>query len=120
MLTKYTMSVAIAQIFGIDDSQLTRVDTKAYPTQMKYEGMNCGRMEALFLENSKKIADSFRSDFKTSINKHLRPFLPPDMLAQSLAGNDQTRAQYTSERPSLGTDGEKIAALSPPTSPSHK
>jgi len=111
MLTKYTMSVALAEIFGIDHSQFKCVDKKAYPAQMQYEGMNSGRMEKLFLESSDKTADSFRSDFKTNMSKFLRPFLPTDMLAQSLAGNDKTRADATRRRTSLALDASAVGIV---------
>mmetsp|Transcript_108250 Transcript_108250/g.208017 ORF Transcript_108250/g.208017 Transcript_108250/m.208017 type:complete len:360 (+) Transcript_108250:46-1125(+) len=73
--TKYTMGIIIAEIAGLDHSQFIPVDT-APPVDAKrpqFERMLCTRLERLLGVASG--SNSFRSDFRSSLQQYLKPFV---------------------------------------------
>lgn len=77
--TKYTMAVFIAEIAGLDPSDLVRVDAApaaGSAPRPQFERMSCGRMEKLLEAAGEGKPEDFRADFRTSLAQDLALFLP--------------------------------------------
>eukprot|EP00440_Ansanella_granifera_P032012 gb/GFBE01034745.1/.p1 GENE.gb/GFBE01034745.1/~~gb/GFBE01034745.1/.p1 ORF type:complete len:339 (+),score=52.70 gb/GFBE01034745.1/:1-1017(+) len=75
--TKYTMGMAIAEIAGMDTKHIARIDDAPAPgsaPRPQFERMLCARLEKI-LSSAGCSPDSFRGDFKTSLRRHIEPFL---------------------------------------------
>lgn len=75
--TKYSMASIIAEVANVDQTSFVRLDDAPAPGQAprpQFERMLCSRLEAVLAEEGG--SDSFRSDFSSSIARHLEPFLP--------------------------------------------
>jgi S-adenosylmethionine synthetase len=74
--TKYTMALAIAEIANVDSEKFVAVNDAPAPSQAprpQYEQMLCSQLEGILKEEGP--VESFRSNFKASLRRHLRPFL---------------------------------------------
>mmetsp|Transcript_53913 Transcript_53913/g.96528 ORF Transcript_53913/g.96528 Transcript_53913/m.96528 type:complete len:393 (+) Transcript_53913:114-1292(+) len=75
--TQYLMGMVVAEIAGLDTSNVTRIDDAPPPgpiVRPQYERMLCPRLESLLSSNGYQ-PDSFRSDFKTCLARYLKPHL---------------------------------------------
>jgi len=72
------MGLAIAEMSSINTGSFVKIDSPPSPgsaPRPQFERMLCGRLEAVLNYADEAAADSFRSDFHSSLRQYLQPFL---------------------------------------------